>query len=221
MLCPPPPRPVNATEMPIRSKTQRKGPILLNQAMAQVKGSLRTLPNLGALLHSQDQPSYRNFVRMRPELFNELEQRLTPALQSRTDLDLRAPRSRNQLGHHLETLSCWRKLQLLQNSLRVDQLAISRFFSRCLLFHNLEVSRYSYGSIPITLMSGRKFEVGFSEKCNLSHTICAVMMWDKHMAMFPIVGGSQYCKEFHLICWPCCRLQFHMGGCHCLLLQLC
>ena len=61
------------------SKTQIKGPTVLGQVITTKKG--RSRHTLMAKLQDQDQPSYRKYAKMTPDLFTELEQRFILELQ--------------------------------------------------------------------------------------------------------------------------------------------
>ena len=150
-------------------------------------------------LHREDARGFKNFLRIEPEFFNEMVERVTPILKKQ-DTNMRRPLSVGlKLAVTLRFLATGNSYASLQYSFRVSKSAISRFVPQvCQAI--IDVYQNETLVCPTTPEQWENVASEFSKKWNYHNCIGALD--GKHVAMKkPHHGGSLYFnyKKFHSI----------------------
>ena len=150
-------------------------------------------------LNKEDPRSFRNFVRLSPELFDEMVQRLTPHL-AKKETRLRSPLPVSlKIAVTLRFLSTGCSYTDLQYSFRVSLSAISLFVPQvCKAI--IRSYKPEVLNLPRTPEQWKEVADGFSAKWNYHNCLGAVD--GKHVPIRkPVGGGSTYFnyKKFHSI----------------------
>lgn len=155
--------------------------------------------HLLAELHREDQKSYKNFLRIPPDLFEEMVGKLTPHLEKKTTF-MREPLEVGlKLAVTLRFLATGNSYATLQYSFRVEKSTISRFIPEvCNAL--IEVYKKEVLSCPKTEDGWKDVAKKFSSRWNYHNCLGAVD--GKHVAIRkPPKSGSLYFnyKGFHSI----------------------
>ena len=150
-------------------------------------------------LHREDTRGFKNFLRIQPELFQEMVERLTPILAKR-ETRMRHPLPVGlKLAVTLRFLATGNTYTSLQYSFRVSKSAISRFVPRVC---QAIIDAYKNETLicPTTAEEWNKIASEFAKKWNYYN--CGGALDGKHVAIQkPKQGGSLYFnyKKFHSI----------------------
>ena len=155
--------------------------------------------NLLAELHKEDNRGFKNFLRMSPELFEEMVEKLTPKLQKKTT-DMRHPLSVGlKLAVTLRFMASGCSYADLSYGFRVSKSAISRFVP-VVCQAIIDVYMPEVLKCPRTPEEWKVISDGFSRRWNY-HNCCGAID-GKHIAIQkPANAGSQFFnyKKFHSI----------------------
>ena len=155
--------------------------------------------NLLAELHREDAQGFKSFIRITPELFQEMVEKITPIVKKETT-KLRKPLPVGlKLAVTLRFLATGNSYSSLQFSFRTSKSAISRFVP---VVCQALIDCYKQDTLqcPTTPEGWKEVAAAFSRKWNYNN--CLGALDGKHVAMKkPAGAGSVYFnyKKFHSI----------------------
>lgn len=150
-------------------------------------------------LNNEDRRGFKNFLRIEPELFAEMLQRLSPRL-AKSETNMRQPLSVGlKLAVTLRFLASGNSYTSLQYSFRVSKSAICRFVPQvCRAI--IDIYKPEVLKCPRTPEEWNNVATAFSKRWNYHN--CGGALDGKHVAIKkPINGGSLFYnyKKFHSI----------------------
>ena len=155
--------------------------------------------NLLYELHREDSKGYQNFLRMSPELFNELVERVGPLITKKDTFYRKALDPGLKIACTLRYMATGNEYSSLQYAFRVARNTISKFVPE-VAEAIVTVYLDEVMKLPDRQQEWREIATGFSKKWNFHNTLGAID--GKHVAIrCPPIAGSTYYnyKQFHSI----------------------